>query len=93
LPLRGTPFAFKSRAISSEDYCGFTCSPAVYAARFLKTLVNQIKVNEFVPFDMVISVSLPTVSLRVLFFSLQMQRDREEHTFLVLVLFSRKLSS
>jgi len=49
----------------------------VYAARFLKTLVNQIKVNEFVPFDMVISVSLPTVSLHVLFFSLQMQRERE----------------
>jgi len=49
----------------------------VYAARFLKTLVNQIKVNEFVPFDMVISVSLPTVSLRVLFFSLPMQRERE----------------
>jgi hypothetical protein len=49
----------------------------VYAARFLKTLVNQIKVNEFVPFDMVISVSLPTVSLRVLFFSLQMQRERK----------------
>jgi len=73
----------------------------VYAARFLKTLVNQIKVNEFVPFDMVISVSLPPVSLRVLFFSLQMQgerekereRERKEHTFLVLVLFSRKLSS
>jgi hypothetical protein len=73
----------------------------VYAARFLKTLVNQIKVNEFVPFDMVISVSLPTVSLRVLFFSLQMQRERErerdreikEHTFLVLMLYSRKLSS
>jgi len=71
----------------------------VYAARFLKTLVNQIKVNEFVPFDMVISVSIPTVSLRVLFVSLQMQRERErerereEHTFLVLGLFSRKLSS
>ena len=31
----------------------------MYAARFLKILVNQIKVNEFVPFDMVISVSLP----------------------------------
>ena len=49
----------------------------MYAARFLKTLVNQIKVNEFVPFDMVISVSLPTVSLRVLFFSSQMQRETE----------------
>jgi hypothetical protein len=49
----------------------------VYAARFLKTLVNQIKVNEFVPFDMVISVSISTVSLRVLFVSLQMQSERE----------------
>jgi len=68
----------------------------VYAARFLKTLVNQIKVNEFVPFDMVISVSLPpSFSPRpvLLFTDAERERERKEHTFLVLVLFSRKLSS
>jgi hypothetical protein len=78
LPLHGTPFAFKSRAISKEDYCGFTCRPTVHAERLLETLANQIKVNEFVPSDMIISVSPVTISLHGLFFSSQLQR-KETH--------------
>jgi hypothetical protein len=73
LPLRGTPSAFKSRAISKEEYCGFTFRPIVYAERLLESLVNQIKVNEFVPSDMIISVSSAAISLHVLFVSSQLQ--------------------
>jgi hypothetical protein len=38
----------------------------VYAERLLETLVNQIKVNEFVPSDTIISVSPSAISLHVL---------------------------
>lgn len=55
--------------LAKEDYCGFTCRPTVHAERLLETLVNQIKVNEFVPSDMIISVSPVTISLHVLFVS------------------------
>ena len=53
----------------------------MYAARFLKTLVNQIKVNEFVPFDMVISVSLPpSFSPRPVLLFTDAEREREKRT-------------
>jgi hypothetical protein len=82
LPLHGTPFAFKSGAISKEDYCGFTCRPTVHAARLLETLVNQIKVNEFVPSDMIISVSPATISRHVLFVSSPLEMKENAHCWL-----------
>jgi hypothetical protein len=54
-----TPFAFKSRTISKED--GPVSS--AWAARFCVTLVNQIKLNDFVPFDMITFVSPLSLSL------------------------------